>query len=481
MLDHLPFEVVVQVLALLDPFRVFTLQRTSRRVFAVLGSTLFAQKLLQNQKWTEENIDTRATIRRKRQPERFSILPSRQCPDQLDCLWLYAPPGFQQVYALKRLYNVLRFNAHQPFSLPPLYMIGVSARRRTIPMIHLRIPSAFGLLTQMTELHIVSKPSTMIRRHQFAGPIPVEIGNMRSLLILEIDGQMISCASLEFLGNLTHLVQLDLHSPLIECVIPPSVGNLVFLDILDLSNCSLHGPLPHEIFALKFLKTLNLANNKLSGPIPVQISKLTRIYSIHLENNCLSGAIPNELGSLFQLEDLRLSNNQLTGVIPPELGDLVHLQTLYLNGNKLSGSIPRRLFPQRCRLVDLNLSNNRLTGLIPSEIGNCTNLVWLFLSGANLYGRIPYTLARCVSLKNLDLKQNQLNGPIPEELCSLSSLRYFNLEDNYLLGVVPFGLAECVQKRGVFHVLKGNWLQAADLVPDDFGEFYMHMIQGERS
>ncbi|KAI8834354.1 hypothetical protein BJ741DRAFT_609707, partial [Chytriomyces cf. hyalinus JEL632] len=481
MLDHLPFEVVVQVLALLDPFRVFTLQRTSRRVFAVLGSTLFAQKLLQNQKWSEEKADTRTSIRRRRQPERFSLLPSRQCPDQLDCLWLYAPPGFQQVYALKRLCNVLKFNAHQPFSLPPLYMIGVSARRRTIPMVHLQIPSAFGLLTQMTELHIVSKPSTMIRRHQFAGSIPAEIGNMRSLIHLEIDGQMISCASLEFLGTLTHLIQLIMHSPLIECVIPPCVGNLVFLDVLNLSNCSLHGPIPHEVFGLTFLKTLNLSHNKLSGPIPAKISKLTRIYSICLENNCLSGTIPNEVGSLLQLEDLRVSNNQLTGTIPPELGDLVHLERLHLNGNQLNGSIPARLFPQHCRLVDLNLSDNRLTGRIPSEIGNCTNLICLFLSGANLYGRIPHTLARCESLKNLDLKQNQLNGPIPEELCLLLSLRYFNLEDNYLLGVVPFGLLECVQKRGVFRVLQGNWLQAADLVPDDFGEFYMHMIQSEGS
>ncbi|KAE8725256.1 Seed imbibition 1 isoform 1 [Hibiscus syriacus] len=81
-------------------------------------------------------------------------------------------------------------------------------------------------------------------RNQFSGEIPKTIGELHSLIAL----------------NLSH-----------NCLtgpIPSSLGDLSELESLDLSSNKLHGKIPTEFTNLGFLEVLNLSHNNLVGPIP---------------------------------------------------------------------------------------------------------------------------------------------------------------------------------------------------------------------
>ncbi|GMI79559.1 receptor like protein 43 [Hibiscus trionum] len=80
--------------------------------------------------------------------------------------------------------------------------------------------------------------------NQFCGEIPKILGDLHSLIVL----------------NLSH-----------NCLtgpIPSSLGDLSELESLDLSSNQLHGRIPTEFTNLGFLEVLNLSHNDLKGPIP---------------------------------------------------------------------------------------------------------------------------------------------------------------------------------------------------------------------
>ncbi|XP_020677533.1 receptor-like protein 32 [Dendrobium catenatum] len=79
----------------------------------------------------------------------------------------------------------------------------------------------------------------------FEGEIPITIGQLTSLQVLNIS-----------------------HNYLTGTIIP-QLGNLKQLESLDLSMNSLSGKIPQELASLCFLEYLNLSYNKLVGNIPV--------------------------------------------------------------------------------------------------------------------------------------------------------------------------------------------------------------------
>ncbi|KAE8686407.1 putative Concanavalin A-like lectin protein kinase family protein [Hibiscus syriacus] len=80
--------------------------------------------------------------------------------------------------------------------------------------------------------------------NQFYGEIPKTLGELHSLIVL----------------NLSH-----------NCLtghIPSSLGDMSELKSLDLSSNKLHGRIPIELKNLRFLAVLNFSKNNLTGPIP---------------------------------------------------------------------------------------------------------------------------------------------------------------------------------------------------------------------
>ncbi|PHT27127.1 hypothetical protein CQW23_33266 [Capsicum baccatum] len=96
-------------------------------------------------------------------------------------------------------------------------------------------------------LKLILKKKTINRSHpsnELSGPIPAEIGKMRSLQ------------------------NLSLFSNNISGPIPKTIGDLTELKLLDLYATQLSGPIPSELGKLKNLNDLELSNNQLTGSIP---------------------------------------------------------------------------------------------------------------------------------------------------------------------------------------------------------------------
>jgi len=144
-------------------------------------------------------------------------------------------------------------------------------------------------------------------------------------------------------------------------MIPPEIGDLSSLMILELEDNSFTGPIPPEIGNLSNLVFLNLSGNNLTGSIPPELGNLSSLTAAYLNYNNLSGMIPPEIGDLINIQTLSLNSNQLSGDLPFEIGDLDNLITLSLSDNQLTGSIPPEI-ATFTNLSVLALNNNQMSG-----------------------------------------------------------------------------------------------------------------------
>lgn len=243
------------------------------------------------------------------------------------------------------------------------------------------------------------------------------------------------------LGDLESLVFLDLNSNELSDSIPDALAGLVKLTWLNLSNNQLTGSISSDIGNLVKLFALILSNNQFVGSIPPNLGNLPELYYLHLQINQLSGSIPDTLGNLGKLNQLVLYANRLTGPIPVDLGNLSNMQYLYLHDNQLDGAIPAEL-GKLDKMVGLALGDNPLGGSIPPELGDLTGLEALYLYNSQISGSIPAELGQLVNLETLALEHNQLSGSIPPAFGNLSKLQALNLYDNQLGGSIPAELGE---------------------------------------
>ncbi|XP_049361574.1 receptor-like protein 9DC3 [Solanum verrucosum] len=93
------------------------------------------------------------------------------------------------------------------------------------------------------------------------------------------------------------MTSVDISSNRFEGYIPNSIGNLSSLVLLNLSHNSFRGHIPAEFAKLQQLEALDLSWNKLIGDIPDPLSSLTFLEVLNLSYNHLAGRIP--LGKQF--------------------------------------------------------------------------------------------------------------------------------------------------------------------------------------
>ncbi len=273
--------------------------------------------------------------------------------------------------------------------------------------------------SKLTGLHLDS--------NNLVGTIPVELGDLAHLAVLDLRLNQLTGSIPAELGNLTDLTWLALLNNQLTGSIPPELGSLTNLTTLYLISNQLTGSIPAELGNLTNLTWLSLGFNQLTGSIPAQLGNLTNLRWLFLNTNQLTGAIPPALGNLTRLLDLELDDNQLSDSIPPELGNLTNLTWLKLDNNQLIGSIPTQL-GNLTNLEMLSVDNNQLTGPIPAQLGNLINLSWLYLNANQLTGVIPPQLGNLTNLRWLSLNRNHLSGEFPSSLTNLINLSNFTFD-----------------------------------------------------
>ncbi|GER40229.1 leucine-rich repeat receptor-like protein kinase [Striga asiatica] len=306
--------------------------------------------------------------------------------------------------------------------------------------------------------------SMILTTCMLGGEIPPSLGNMTSLVDLELSGNYLTGPVPKELGWLPNLKLLELYYNQLEGEIPPELGNLTTLTDLDISVNRLVGRIPDSICRLPSIRMLQFYNNSLVGSIPESIGNSTTLFTLSLYSNYLTGRVPSGLGRLSGLVGLDLSENQLSGPLPDGLCSMGKLKFLLILQNSLSGEIPAsyaeceslirfrvssnnlegRIPPGIFALPHVSIidvEKNKLTGPIPEEIRAAKNLSELFMHGNRISGRIPPEIACATNLVKIDLSANLLSGPIPWEIGSLKSLNLLMLQNNELSSEIPESLS----------------------------------------
>lgn len=197
--------------------------------------------------------------------------------------------------------------------------------------------------------------------------------------------------------------------------IPMEIGQLKTLGLLDLSKNNLSRRIPDFVANLWQLRYLYLIHNQLSGNIPTNLGKCVNLLLLDLSYNKLTGHIPPQVASLENSAFyFNLSNNLLHGHVPLALGKFNMLQAIYVSANQLTGYIPSAL--GSCQEIEyLNLSCNTLEGPIPLSLNELLSLQDLDLSSNNLLGGIPISLENLTMLQHLNFSFNNLSGEVPKE------------------------------------------------------------------
>ncbi|XP_044465634.1 receptor-like protein 9DC3 [Mangifera indica] len=111
-----------------------------------------------------------------------------------------------------------------------------------------------------------------LSKNKFGGPLPASyFKNLQAMKDVGEVGtklQYIGEKIPEVIGELHSLIHLNLSSNNLTGYIPSSLGNLKALESLDLSFNKLGGKIPWQLANLDFLQVLDLSQNQLTGPIP---------------------------------------------------------------------------------------------------------------------------------------------------------------------------------------------------------------------
>ncbi|KAG2561024.1 receptor-like protein EIX2 [Panicum virgatum] len=335
------------------------------------------------------------------------------------------------------------------------------------------------------------------------------------------------------LGNMTSIVWLDLGLNNLVGMIPPTLKNLCNLEGLSLDQNNISGTLtefcqhlpscsrgkPKTLFPpysnatrsqpaklsepLSNLTLLDLAFNELRGAVPPWIGEFTKLEILDLRFNSLHGVMhQGHLSGLKRLKDLRLSGNSIaitvnSSWVPPfnleevelascQLGPKfpawlrwqTNVDYLDLSNTSISDSLPDWFWEVFSSVLDLNMRNNQITGVLPPTMESMaiealvlgsnqfsgpipnlpTNLYILDLSRNNISGPIHVNFGDLLGLEMILLFDNAISGRIPSSLCNLSSLRLLDLSENELTGPSPDCVFNASQGRLQSLSLRNNKL-----------------------
>ncbi|KAL4569473.1 hypothetical protein LXL04_025111 [Taraxacum kok-saghyz] len=227
-------------------------------------------------------------------------------------------------------------------------------------------------------------------------------------------------------GNCSNLRRMLLFSNKFSGVLPLELGNLQLLEVLDVSGNRISGVLDEKLH-VRCMTVFDVSRNLMFGSIPNFINpcdlNISRI-SYFTHKTRLQTHLPLSRFTPAIIHDF--SDNNFTGLIPflpmiSRTGKKIDYAFL-AGGNRLSSGLFRENPSKNCHDLNglfINVSNNIISGNIPSNVG----LNW-----------------EC--LKFLDASYNQISGEIPKSLINLRNSTVLLLNNNKLSGQIPSGFSK---------------------------------------
>ena len=147
--------------------------------------------------------------------------------------------------------------------------------------------SILCLLGQLTNLYHLD-----LSRNEFTGDLPTDLADLYNLkyLFLAFNRKLNpGPIPAEWATRLSQLSDYSLQATERTGQIPSEIGQLSSLVLLDLADNKLIGPIPSEIGNLRHLTFLVIKDNLLSGTIPESFNKLSKLDTAVMDGNNLSG------------------------------------------------------------------------------------------------------------------------------------------------------------------------------------------------
>ncbi|MFC2125859.1 leucine-rich repeat domain-containing protein [Bacteroidota bacterium] len=361
------------------------------------------------------------------------------------------------------------------------------------------LPPEIGDFTELTSLDI---PGSGL----ISGPIPVEIGNLLSLVHLNFTQNQLTGSIPAQIGNLTNLAGLYLSDNQLTGSIPAVIVNLGSLTDLELNDNHLID-LP-DLSTLSLLNNLYIEGNKFtfkdiepnfSGPnttfsyIPQDSVGNVVDTILVLGSTATLSFSDGGTSSEFQWKkdgtNVGTKSADSTYTIDPvdyadagaytvEITNTVVTDlTLYSLPINVEVDIYTYSDRDSLALVALydstdgpNWNNNSgwLTGSVNTWYGVTIiddRVNEINLSSNNLVGIIPVEIGKFTELTYLNLYNNQLSDTLPAAIGNLASITYLNIGNNQLSGPIPMQIGNLTNLRELY--LYNNQLN--DTIPAEIG------------
>ncbi|XP_061354275.1 receptor-like protein EIX2 [Gastrolobium bilobum] len=281
--------------------------------------------------------------------------------------------------------------------------------------------------------------SLQLRGNNIQGPIPDGIQNLTLLQNLDLSFNLFSSSMPDWLYSLQHLKILNLGSNAYLCgSISDDLGNLTSLVGLDLSGNQLEGKIPSSLGYLTSLVGLDFSENKLEGKIPFSFGNLSSLRLLDLSKNQLNGNPFEMFRSFSKLSILLVDDNLFQGVVKEDdLANLTRLKKFYASGNNFTLKVGPNWHPS-FHLSELKMNSWQLGPSFPSWIHSQKNLIDLDMSNTGISGSIPTWFWEIVSYAaDLNLSHNHIHGELANILKNLPSIEIVDLSSNHLHGKLP--------------------------------------------
>ncbi|KAI4986120.1 hypothetical protein ZWY2020_018750 [Hordeum vulgare] len=300
------------------------------------------------------------------------------------------------------------------------------------------IPEFIGGLGSLTHL--------LLANSYFGGRIPPHIGNLSSLLVLDLYDyyQPHNCysPSLTWVSRLQKLRHLAMSGVDLSAAVDwaHAVNMLPSLVLLELVSCGLRNTMPLPFRSnLTSLVTLHLESNSFNSSFGANYLAwdLPALQHFYMDSCGIEGSIPDAVGNMTSIQTLSLSRNNF-GMVPWSLKKLKKLKFLNLGENFIGGAIQDLLHRLPTDdLQQLYLHQNNFTGSLPDWLEQFSSLSILWLRNNKLSGEIPISMRELANLKDLRLDSNNLHGTITEEhFRNLTSLQVLWISNNSLIILV---------------------------------------------